>query len=70
MCSSDLPPAPEDLVPQFPLVREAVRAFNIPAVEEEGFEADDLIATYADVAAKAGARAGWYSNSGDTRQPG
>ncbi|MEC8132916.1 MAG: DNA polymerase I, partial [Pseudomonadota bacterium] len=48
------PPAPEDLVPQFPLVRDAVRAFNIPAVEEEGFEADDLIATYAEEAAKAG----------------
>ena len=42
---------PEDLVPQFPLVRDAVRAFNIPAVEE-GFEADDLIATYAEEAAK------------------
>ena len=50
------PPAPEDLVPQFPLVRDAVRAFNIPAIEEEGFEADDLIATYAAEAAKAGAR--------------
>lgn len=41
------PPAPEDLVPQFPLIRDAVRAFGLPSVEMEGFEADDLIATYA-----------------------
>lgn len=40
------PPAPEDLIPQFPIVREAATAFNIPAVEMEGYEADDLIATY------------------------
>ncbi len=38
---------PEDLVPQFPLIREAVRAFGVPCVEQSGFEADDLIATYA-----------------------
>lgn len=37
---------PEDLIPQFPLIREATRAFDIPALEMEGFEADDLIATY------------------------
>lgn len=41
------PPAPEDLVPQFPLIRDAVRAFGLPSIELEGFEADDLIATYA-----------------------
>ncbi len=41
------PPAPDDLVPQFALVREATKALNIPGVELEGFEADDLIATYA-----------------------
>ncbi len=41
------PPAPEDLVPQFPLIRDAVRAFGLPSIEMEGFEADDLIATYA-----------------------
>ncbi len=35
---------PEDLVPQFPLVREATRAFDIPAIELKGYEADDLIA--------------------------
>ncbi|WP_169543584.1 DNA polymerase I [Sneathiella aquimaris] len=38
---------PEDLIPQFPLVREATRAFNVPAIEKAGFEADDIIATYA-----------------------
>src|SRR5262249_28347742 len=41
------PPAPEELVPQFPLIREAVKAFNIACIEQYGFEADDLIATYA-----------------------
>lgn len=40
------PPAPEDLVPQFPLIREAVEAFGLPSIEMDGFEADDLIATY------------------------
>jgi DNA polymerase-1 len=41
------PPAPDDLIPQFALIREAVQAFNVPCVEQEGFEADDIIATYA-----------------------
>ena len=41
------PPAPEELVPQFPLIRDAVKAFNIACIEQEGFEADDIIATYA-----------------------
>jgi DNA polymerase-1 len=41
------PPAPDNLVPQFKLIRDAVRAFNVPSVEQDGFEADDLIATYA-----------------------
>ena len=40
------PPAPEDLIPQFALIREAVRAFDLPCLEQSGFEADDLIATY------------------------
>jgi DNA polymerase I len=49
------PPAPEELVPQFPLIRDAVRAFNVASLEQEGFEADDLIATYArDIVAKGG----------------
>ncbi|MBW8816055.1 MAG: DNA polymerase I [Caulobacterales bacterium] len=41
------PPPPEDLVPQFPLVREATRAFGVPCLELSGYEADDLIAAYA-----------------------
>ncbi len=41
------PEPPEDLRPQFPLVREATRAFNLPCIELEGYEADDIIATYA-----------------------
>ncbi|MEO1311386.1 MAG: DNA polymerase I, partial [Pseudomonadota bacterium] len=49
------PEPPEDLRPQFPLVREATRAFNVACVEMEGFEADDLIATYARRAEEAGA---------------
>ncbi|HEU5047647.1 MAG TPA: DNA polymerase I [Rickettsiales bacterium] len=40
------PPAPEDLIPQFPLVREATEAMNIPAIELADYEADDIIATY------------------------
>ena len=45
---------PEDLIPQFPLIREATAAFGIPCLEIEGFEADDLIATYARLAKEAG----------------
>lgn len=45
---------PEDLQPQFPLIRVATEAFDIPVLELEGYEADDLIATYADMAEKAG----------------
>ena len=48
------PPAPEDLVPQFPLIRDATRAFSLPCIEEQGLEADDLIASYARAAAKRG----------------
>ena len=49
------PPAPPELVPQFPLIRDATRAFSIPCLEEEGLEADDIIACYA----KAALAAGW-----------
>ncbi len=42
--------APEDLIPQFPLIRECVKSFNIPQLEMEGYEADDLIATYSRLA--------------------
>src|SRR5579863_10141354 len=38
---------PEDLIPQFGLIRDACTAFNLPQIELEGYEADDLIATYA-----------------------
>ncbi|MGZ3377413.1 MAG: DNA polymerase, partial [Phenylobacterium sp.] len=41
------PPPPEDLVPQFPLVRAATKAFGVPCLELPGYEADDLIAAYA-----------------------
>ncbi|MCS6778283.1 MAG: DNA polymerase I [Geminicoccaceae bacterium] len=46
--------APPELVPQFPLVREAARAFALPVVELEGFEADDVIASYVEAARAAG----------------
>ena len=46
--------APEDLIPQFPLFRKAAEAFGIPALEVEGYEADDLIATYARCAREQG----------------
>jgi DNA polymerase-1 len=48
------PPPPDDLIPQFDLVRQAVEAFNVAQVEMEGYEADDLIATYAKQASKRG----------------
>ncbi|MEL6878291.1 MAG: DNA polymerase, partial [Pseudomonadota bacterium] len=41
------PDPPEDLVPQFPLIRDATKAFSLPCIEEQGLEADDLIASYA-----------------------
>ena len=49
------PDPPEDLVPQFPLIRDATRAFSLPCIEEAGLEADDLIASYA----LAATRKGW-----------
>ena len=48
------PEAPPELVPQFAIIRDAVRAFNVPCLEMEGFEADDLIATYAKLGLGAG----------------
>ena len=62
------PPPPEDLVPQFPIIRDAVRAFNVTCVEKEGFEADDLIATYARLAAEAGAGVTIVSSDKDLMQ--
>ena len=48
------PPPPEDLVPQFPMIRHATRAFSIPCIETEGLEADDIIACYTRAALAAG----------------
>jgi DNA polymerase I len=62
------PPTPEDLAPQFPLIRDATRAFNLPCIEMGGFEADDLIATYARRAAKAGATVKIVSSDKDLMQ--
>ena len=62
------PEPPEDLVPQFPLVRDAVRAFNLACIEKEGFEADDLIATYAVQARDAGADVTVISSDKDLMQ--
>ncbi|MEQ1618099.1 MAG: DNA polymerase I, partial [Terricaulis sp.] len=62
------PPTPEDLVPQFPLIRDATRAFNLPCIEMGGFEADDLIATYARQAAKVGASVKIVSSDKDLMQ--
>ena len=50
------PEPPEDLRPQFALIRDATRAFGLPCIEVENYEADDLIATYARQATEAGAR--------------
>ncbi len=62
------PPAPEDLVPQFPLTRAATRAFSIMSIEQEGFEADDIIATYAIDAKNIGGRATIVSTDKDLMQ--
>jgi DNA polymerase-1 len=62
------PPPPEDLIPQFPLVRDATRAFGVSCVEMAGFEADDLIATYARLAREAGARCTIISSDKDLMQ--
>jgi len=62
------PEPPEDLIPQFPLVRDATRAFGVACVEEKGFEADDLIATYARLAREAGALVTIVSSDKDLMQ--
>src|SRR6476619_1436352 len=61
-------PAPDDLIPQFPLIREAVRAFDLPCLEQLGFEADDLIATYVRQACEAGASATIVASDKDLMQ--
>lgn len=62
------PPAPEDLIPQFPLTRDATRAFNLACIELQGYEADDIIATLAAQARDAGARVTIVSSDKDLMQ--
>ncbi|WP_336278691.1 DNA polymerase I [Bartonella sp. CB175] len=59
---------PEDLIPQFSLIRQATKAFNLPCIEKDGFEADDLIATYAQLATKVGAKTTIISSDKDLMQ--
>ncbi|MEO3997416.1 DNA polymerase I [Mesorhizobium sp. CAU 1732] len=59
---------PEDLIPQFGLIRHATKAFDLPCIEMEGFEADDLIATYARLACDAGGDTTIISSDKDLMQ--
>ena len=62
------PPAPEDLIPQFPLTRVATRAFGLACIEQEGFEADDIMATLAVQAREAGGHVTVVSSDKDLMQ--
>ncbi|MCD6074803.1 MAG: polymerase, partial [Rhodospirillales bacterium] len=62
------PPPPEELIPQFALTRDAVRAMCVACIEKEGFEADDIIATYARLAVEAGADVTIVSSDKDLMQ--
>lgn len=62
------PPAPEELIPQFPLIREAVSSLNIDILEKPGFEADDVIATYAKMASNQGIKVTIISSDKDLMQ--
>ena len=62
------PPAPEELIPQFSIIREAVNAFNVPCIEMDGFEADDLIASYTTLAVNDGAKVTIVSSDKDLMQ--
>src|SRR6185503_8440276 len=62
------PPPPEELVPQFPLTRTATRAYGIPSIEMEGWEADDIIATCACMARDAGGKVTIVSSDKDLMQ--
>jgi DNA polymerase-1 len=62
------PDAPADLIPQFALIRDAVRAFDLPCLEQAGFEADDLIATYVREACEVGASSTIVSSDKDLMQ--
>ena len=60
--------APEDLAPQFEYIRKSVKAFNLPSIELINYEADDLIATYAKLIVKAGAKVTIISSDKDLMQ--
>ena len=62
------PPPPEDLRPQFPLTRDATRAFNVACIETPGYEADDIIATLAKAAVQAGGSCTIISSDKDLMQ--
>ncbi|MGN6850630.1 MAG: DNA polymerase I [Sphingomicrobium sp.] len=62
------PPPPEDLVPQFPLIRVATRAFSNPSIEEDGLEADDIISCYVTAAKAAGWKVTIVSSDKDLMQ--
>ena len=62
------PEPPDELIPQFPLVRDATRAFNVESIEKPGFEADDLIATYAKQAEAEGIKVVIVSSDKDLMQ--
>ncbi len=62
------PPPPDELIPQFQLVREATEALNLPAIDMDGYEADDLIATYARQASETGADVTIVSSDKDLMQ--
>ena len=62
------PDPPSDLIPQFGLIRQATRAFNLACIEQEGWEADDLIATYVKQAVEAGAKVTIVSSDKDLMQ--
>ena len=62
------PPAPEELVPQFPLTRAATRAYGLPSIEMEGYEADDIIATYTAMARDIGGKVTIVSSDKDLMQ--
>jgi len=65
---SHRPDPPEDLIPQFAMIREATRAFNLPCIELENYEADDIIATYARQAREAGVEVTIVSSDKDLMQ--
>src|SRR5438477_4624818 len=62
------PPLPEELIPQFSVIRDAVKAFNVACIEQDGYEADDLIATYAKQAGAAGGDVTVVSSDKDLMQ--